>query len=188
MVLGPFVSVGGLMGVGGSKTAPHPRALGLASLWLAHSISPHPQKSLGSRVRGSDRELRGPVWGLRVGESSLWLYSLGCRKTQGQLRHKGREHRPNLLMRGVSEQNWTGQGCRDASNRGQFCSHASPLYLLAHSPFKRGVWKVYLVLQSTLLADRDPDAKNRATEGRLILRDMSTDTRVNYIDYHLGRK
>ena len=167
------------MGVGGSKRAPHPRALGLASPWLAHSISPHLQKSLGSRVRGSDRELGGPVWGLRVGASSLWLYSLGCRKTQGQLRHKSRENRPNPLMRGVSEQNWTGQGCRDASNWGQFCPHASSLYLLASSPFNRGVWKVYLILQSTLLADRDPDAKNRATEGRLILRDMSMDTHVN---------
>ena len=38
---------------------------------------------------------------------------------------------------------------------------------------------MYLILQSTLLADRDPDAKNRATEGRLILRDMSMDTHVN---------
>lgn len=186
MVLGPFVSVGGLMGVGRSKTGPHPRALRLATPWLAHSISPHPQKSLGSRVRGSDRELGGPVWGLRVGASSLWLYSLGYSKTQGQLRHKGRENRPDLLMRGVSEQNWTGQGCRDASNSGQFCPCFFTLFISSLT-FQMGSLKGAPHSAKHTAGWQRPRCKEQGqraglSSGTCPRTDMLT------LDYHLGRK
>ena len=141
MVLGPFVSVGGLMGVGRSKTAPSsPRALGLASQPLAGSqhLSP-PEKNLGSSVRGNDRDLRGLLRGIRVDASSLWLYSLGYSKTRGLLRCQGRENRPNLLMREASERYWTGQGCRDASNWGQFCP--TLLHFISSLTFQTGSLK-----------------------------------------------
>lgn len=56
MVLGPFVSVGGLMGVAGLRQHP-PRALGLASPWLAHSTSPHPRRAWPQAQGGNDRDL-----------------------------------------------------------------------------------------------------------------------------------
>ena len=38
---------------------------------------------------------------------------------------------------------------------------------------------MHLDLQSTLLADRDPDTKNRGTEGSAFLRDTPMDRHVN---------
>lgn len=83
MVLDPFVSVGGLMGVGRSKTAPHPRVLGLASPWLAHSISPHSQKSLGSRVRGNDREPADPCEALELAQLHFGCIRLATARHRG---------------------------------------------------------------------------------------------------------
>lgn len=163
MVLGPLSAWVAWWGCR-SKTAPT-KGPGVGQpLAGSQHLSP-PKKSLASSARGNDRDLSRLVWGLRGGASSLWMYSLGYSKTRGQLRCQGRENRPNLLMREVSE--GIGQG-KDAEMQATGAVLPTLLHFIywISLTFQMGSLKGISFLPKHTAGWQRPRHKNRGTEAQ----------------------